>query len=434
MSRKGWIGATLVCAASLFSSCENLFNPSGETSLNELDADGLISQGELYLRQGKNYDAYQAFDQAIKLDSSKSMAYYGKAKASLRRYNVNPIELMKVISETQSNPDTPPLTVIGNYVIQKLRDSSGGFGKAVDTMSAALAPFYRRDSINELWVAWDKSKGKATLTETEKKNATLFENEYVLSKNAYKLEQFPIMDGKLKANRLLAERNVGLAVSMMQSVNKLFAGYDNIEDITAEITDLASGTKDLSETKIFQTALQDSNMRNSLNENIEALSKDASKLSTIAGSFSQITGTDQAKVDSAAADTALQSQVEKLGSSINFYKIADNEDNDGDGCVDEEIYDLKDNDGDGLVDEDIRGSLAMQIDFKDNDKDGSIDNALELITADSLFAFTLSPSFVKGPEYTNKDLKLSYALDSTFSKYPLSERKIQIGACWRNYK
>lgn len=434
MSRKGWIGAALICAASLMTSCENLFNPSGETSLSELDADGLISQGELYLRQGKNYDAYQAFDQAIRLDSTKSMAYYGKAKASLRRYNVNPIELMKVISETQSNPDTPPLTVIGNYVLGKLRDTSGGFGKAVDTMSASLVPFFRRDSINSLWVSWNKSKSSDTLTETEKKQATLFENEYVLSKNAYKLEQFPIMDGQIRSNRLTAERNVALAVDMMQSVNKLFAGYSNIEDITKDITDLASGNKDLSETKIFQTALQDSTMRTTLNDNITALSKDATKLSSIAGSFSQITGTDQAQVDSAAADTNLQKQVEKLGSSINFYRINDSQDNDGDGCVDEEIHDGKDNDGDGLIDEDIRGSLAMQVDLKDNDKNGSIDDALELVGLDGALAFSAAPDFVKGPKYTDKDLKLSYAMDSTFTLYPLAERKVQIGACWRNYK
>lgn len=435
MSHKGWIAAILISASSLFVGCENIFNPSNQTSSSDLDADGLIAQGEIYLRQGKNYDAYQAFNQAILKDSTKSMAYYGKAKASLRRYNVNPLELMKVISETQANPDTPPITVIGNYVINKLRDSSG-FGNAVDTMAAALAPLYRRDSINNLWLAYNKltSQGESKLTKLELEEASLFEKNFTKISASYKVDDFPIMDGLVHGSRLIAERNVILAVTMMQSVNKLFAGYTDVSEITSQITDLASGKIDLSETPLFQNALSDSTTRNNLNENIEALSKDASKLSEIAASFSQVSGQDQSKVDSAAADTTLQKQVEQLGSSINFYKIADSKDNDGDGCVDEEIYDKKDNDGDGLVDEDIRGGQNLSIDFKDNDLDGTIDNSSELFTPDSLLIFSISPSFVKGPKYSDKDLKLSYSLDTNFTTYPLLERQTQIGACWRNRK
>ena len=39
---------------------------------------------------------------------------------------------------------------------------------------------------------------------------------------------------------------------------------------------------------------------------------------------------------------------------IQFYQVGDSKDNDGDGCVDEEIVDGYDNDGDGFSDEDLR--------------------------------------------------------------------------------
>jgi hypothetical protein len=47
--------------------------------------------------------------------------------------------------------------------------------------------------------------------------------------------------------------------------------------------------------------------------------------------------------------------IHQLGSATSFYLVNDSLDNDGDGCINEEIYgDSLDNDGDSLVDEDAR--------------------------------------------------------------------------------
>src|SRR5690606_8106130 len=58
-------------------------------------------------------------------------------------------------------------------------------------------------------------------------------------------------------------------------------------------------------------------------------------------------------------DSAL-TQVRKFildaGATMSIYKVSDKTDNDGDGCVDEELLDGLDNDGDGRIDEDSRGA------------------------------------------------------------------------------
>jgi hypothetical protein len=50
----------------------------------------------------------------------------------------------------------------------------------------------------------------------------------------------------------------------------------------------------------------------------------------------------------------LRQFLEGKGKEASFYAVSDGKDNDGDGCVDEEVADGYDNDGDGLVDEDVR--------------------------------------------------------------------------------
>jgi hypothetical protein len=73
--------------------------------------------------------------------------------------------------------------------------------------------------------------------------------------------------------------------------------------------------------------------------------------------------------------------IQDAGSTVVLYKVFDKSDNDGDGCVDEELLDGIDNDGDGRVDEDSRGApdtagnvfYRAEKDLADNDGDGKLD-------------------------------------------------------------
>ena len=57
---------------------------------------------------------------------------------------------------------------------------------------------------------------------------------------------------------------------------------------------------------------------------------------------------------SVVSDKDVSSFVDDFSENINYYKIQDGIDNDGDGAIDEEILDGIDNDNDGLVDEDSK--------------------------------------------------------------------------------
>lgn len=98
----------------------------------------------------------------------------------------------------------------------------------------------------------------------------------------------------------------------------------------------------------------------------------------------QIKGTGTEKVgDSAVAQ--VKKFIQDAGSLVVIFKVFDREDNDGDGCVDEELLDGIDNDGDGRADEDSRGApdtvdnprFRAEKDGADNNLDKTIDEAGE---------------------------------------------------------
>ncbi|MEO6097475.1 MAG: hypothetical protein ABIW76_18220, partial [Fibrobacteria bacterium] len=86
-----------------------------------------------------------------------------------------------------------------------------------------------------------------------------------------------------------------------------------------------------------------------------------------------------------SAITQVKKFIQDAGSTIVIYKIFDKTDNDGDGCIDEELLDGIDNDGDGRTDEDSRGApdsvgnanFYADKDKADNNLDGKIDESGE---------------------------------------------------------
>jgi hypothetical protein len=419
-----WLLIVLLVLSSV--SCENLFNPNAEAPRESLDADGLIQQGEVYLRQNRDYDAYQVFRLAVEKDSTKSLAYYGMGKAALRRYNVNPFTLIEMLAQVQANNGQDPVKVVGDFLITRLRDTASGFGVAMDTMSASLEPLIRRDTLTDYWMLWTL-KGTRQMDSVERKKIQIFDSLINSNDFKYRPEDFPLVDGKIKAGRLTAEMNVGRSVAMMKSVSELFSGYEDVGQITDDLSALASGEKTLEELDVFKNALSDTNERNKLNDNLDSLSKDINKLKQVAGSFTTV-GTDSTA--NSTSDSSLQKQIDDLGPAIAFYKIADRKDNDGDGCIDEEIYDGIDNDGDGFVDEDIRGKIENINDFLNNDLLGGLDDPLEKLDSEGVLLFTQQSNYLKGPKYQDKQTKLNYIQDTSFVLYPKSLRKAELGGCW----
>jgi len=152
-----------------------------------------------------------------------------------------------------------------------------------------------------------------------------------------------------------------------------------------------------------------------------------------------------------------------------FYKIGTNIDEDGDGCIGEEILDGHDNDGDGLTNgnarlvpidwshpekfslDGINNSMAENLEwnlpkkyhkndlsFKPICKDRANGDRCPMPEADEDDSITVMLFTQKMPNYwTNDtlDVKLMIAQDTICPpKYDLDYRKRRIGGCWPNYK
>lgn len=140
-----------------------------------------------------------------------------------------------------------------------------------------------------------------------------------------------------------------------------------------------------------------------------------------------------------------------VGGPVAFYQFGDKLDNDGDGCIDEEIVDSLDNDLDGFIDEDAR---LINPDHVDNDHNGSQDeqdageNKLGGTTASrDLLAFVAlsgqGSNWVKiKKEDPGMDLRIKIQGDSLALPsrkllpgyaQKLDSAKTLVGGCWRNY-
>jgi len=187
-----------------------------------------------------------------------------------------------------------------------------------------------------------------------------------------------------------------------------------------------------------------------LNDNIDKLADGTGDITTLvqnmAGSLGL--GTDSAGNSQISDETKAQldSTLSSFGDAARFYKLGDKKDNDGDGCIDEEIFDSSDNDGDGFIDEDLRlsNALLMGADQVDNDANGKVDDALEyaippvdssLINAPRPFPFVNSfvANSINELNATDRLTKVAVAQDSLGIAYPLALRQTVIGGCWHNY-
>jgi hypothetical protein len=148
-----------------------------------------------------------------------------------------------------------------------------------------------------------------------------------------------------------------------------------------------------------------------------------------------------------------------------FYKVGTNIDEDGDGCIGEDIMDGQDNDGDGLknsnsrlaslnnphyADDGLMGfhgmtgnpddDMPIRININDSDFGRIANNPERTIFADlnpdedgfvNVIKFTQKPGYWTS---NNRDDKLRVAQDTACPpKISLEERKTLIGGCWPNY-
>jgi hypothetical protein len=394
----------------------NIFNPTGKERIDDSDTDALIYEGYIDIQKAEYTRAALNFSKAIHNDSTSSRAWYGLAKAVLNQYGLNVFEMLKY-AKTENN--TNGFMKMSDVEVEKYR-------VGIDTVIKIVDQFIDRDTTGKT----DKQIRFSTIA------------------NSYTILQLT---------------NVAILVRKASSdANRMF----NFDVASNQITIEWSNLQNLSSDDAVETV-------NSLAASAQALKADPDNTFPIFRSF--ISGVDTVSDEEFKDGTmAVSDQIIEMSDNLNnnperadaFIKVGNGIDDDGDGCIDEEIWDGKDNDGDGDVDEDQRpGSVLV---FKTHwDRravaslkipEGSIYETLDI----DMNGTPTEPqewSFIY-PEPddrdANKDHRLQFAQQLTFIprktdeliknkelartdtdinniRYDLAWRKANIGGCWVNY-
>lgn len=434
----------------LLSSC-NLFNPTNSSDISSNDADALIYQGQVLFRKGEYSNSMKYFSKAVKADSTKSEAWFGLAKASMYASGVNPFDIIKYID---IDGDSLPFMNLTSAEMEKYYT---GISATVDP----LRELVRRDTLTELYYTYLKNQKNAGDNASLKAFAATYGPDF---------KGFPLSDRKVRYS------NFSASYAFLEFANLLLKfRYTNI-DFPVSISLDANNNVVVNIDSLYNSAVNDSSVANQFNSSIDSLQ---SSLSIVTGTIiptvttllsgtslmDSITGSTDTSGVSEVVNDVVTDKVNSVDQTISFYKIGDKIDNDGDGCVDEEVLDGKDNDGDGFVDEDLRlvpllrtnGNVAdagyseiyyigIGTDSLDHDGNGILENQEErsFIYQDTLerktkndYRLVFSKDFETGA--ASDSLKTYYRTtvmadtDSTNVKYSLAWRQKNIGGCWVNY-
>jgi hypothetical protein len=462
---KVWIAALLLILAGC-----NVYNPDGE---GDATADPLTNGEELY-RKGRFAQAMASFSAAIAADSNNSLAYYGYAKATARFYRLDNLGILNDLEATQVGASFA-FTEGHSDSLLTLRL------QAASRIRRVLYLLTDRDTLSRWYAYIRDSTSKAARSDTARDARIAFMRDYLEKADAdepgYRARnKFPLTDFRMPYDKVI----VDFAAFEMMYVFTRFRDLnrngiiDSADNLIHELsfTKGEGGFAIDSLSKIADDLEGDPQATEDLNGLIQGMQSGLGDIAQLAQLIGLGGSGDTAGGAGGEASTNIDSVITSMGEAILFYQFADQLDNDGDGCVDEEVLDDKDNDGDGYVDEDARITLNPLFERTDNDHNGRMndsgwvnDSTAFVLLEDPigpritpgqpnrhLLAFvhrfyTLHPDsagrFVKIPKGDARhDLRVkiqrdSLALPSRWSlpnyAAKLDSAKTLVGGCWRNY-
>jgi len=454
----------------------NLFNPSGTGDAGD-GAQGNITSGEVLYQQGKYAESMAAFSKAISEDSTKSLAYYGYAKASVGLYNISVNSILNDL-DSSSNQDTAQKNSVNIPLLNHSRaDLTSRLDAAID-VNKVLDILAKRDSLTRYFNYLRDTSSKALEAE-DSLNDSLYHKRVVFMKGYlakadlntpgyYQRSQFPLTDFAMPIKNISGDYGV---YKLIQGLNGTYdlnsdGNIDSAEYAFRTRLTLTSSGGGFGNADSVKSSLTDTATRNGFNNVIQNLGSSLGASSSILKQFIPTTSsTDTSSNASSSTTDNLDSIVQSLGSTIVFYQFGDKKDNDGDGCIDEEVLDSKDNDFDAFVDEDARivaptDTVTYQ-DLIDNDHNGVINDAGEAPVGKTVnstnpqwlgFVNTFYKNNQSHPDSAwvkirkgdaNINLRIQIQNDSLTLKTPsqlattykpqLDSAKKYIGGCWRNY-
>jgi len=458
----------------LLSCSENIFGSSSSGGGNcGDDIDCLEIEAEELFRNGKFKDAYDNYSKIVNLDSTRSAGYYGMAKAGMWWHSVTLFNLVmqadgeeigskteEMISFFQNKADT-----IQNRYLQ-------GAKRAYD----ALRELNRRDSIT----ADSRYTGKP-LSDMKYRSIS-FNSGFVIATLLRTVLSSLFFDvwgeGCIYKDKPPANPK---EYGCYMPFNPKPAHYKSIFAIGEDgmpKPDMEALYADL----IGEDGEVNAELIDDLNSRIDDFENDLEELIGIINAFS---GNDPTYPNTSSSSGDLQQQLEDYKGYAVFYKLHNKMDNDGDGCVDEELMyngTVDDTDGDGLYGEDTRVIQVLESDWK-NCKQGdektfdemqptkcfypkesqfafALDNTdhnmnnnindyflmYEEVQPDTIIthirvAWAFEPDFWS-PEYLSldnigrSDMKKEIQIEKDKNGtrcWTLAERQARIGGCWKNY-
>ena len=421
------------------------------SNINNIDFKN-INQGRINLGQSlynsQNWDAaIDIFEEALSFDSTNSEVYYWLMKSYRERYQLTVAfkEVDEFVSSlrTISGAQTPFFGFNENQISFYLKGAS--LSQNIYSM------FYHRDTLTQLKNKYDliqSNQVDSTDTTFLTVQQREFISNYIKNGNAnvagyYPESAFPL----LKHNEALGFRKQFDEHVILYSFLFFLLHYRDLDQnnfisseeynstIVTTVNDALKGSL-TSFSSLFASSLNSTKADSEelallnavqINKSLEVVFNDGQELLNF---MIMIPNTLR----------MAQSRLESVINELPFYSFFDNIDNDGDGCVDEEIIDSVDNDGDNLIDEDTRIKYpfvnGLQSEFK---KVGGVPGTTAQ-TSISFLDLGLRISFLRdnlGSDVTtqerNRILKLIKNQQPPYvlSLADLQQAKEKIGLCWK---
>lgn len=292
----------------------NIFNPTESINIDNSDADALTYEGYMKIRSNDYTEAERFFNKAIEVDSTHSEAWYGLAKAKINIQQINAFDLLKYVNKSGGSSQLP-ISSMSDEVASRYQAS-------VDSIINFLKIFITYDTTGRL----DGVITYKTISDSYML-LQMFQTMLVMKKS---MADIPACLNT-NAETGLADCNIGdilnglhgeKTTETLQAMHEIFATCsNNPQSMGSFAGDLLPG---------FSFLLSNDGKSATVSATCEAMSK-ATETS------------DDPKENEKALSTV-----------ISFSGYSMDADEDGDGCIDEEIVDGQDNDGDGEVDEDPR--------------------------------------------------------------------------------
>lgn len=394
----------------------NIFNPTENVNIDNTDDDALAYEGYVHFRNAEYSEARHYFEKALAADSSNSEAWYGIAKCILMQENLNVFEMLKF-----ANADN------GYDSYKDMDDETADkYVNSIDSVLNLLDYFIFLDSAGrtDQKVTYRTIASSYTVLQLAKMTIYMRDADLDISK----LFRVQLNPPGLDIDWPPLDKLGSHSVEFFQSMGKIGKTIQKNPSVSTEIIrSYAPGAYLLSDSALSLAS------------------------TAMAGTLVR------------AGDGATEEKISR------YVSIGNMRDDDGDGCVDEEISDGFDNDGDGEIDEDMRDNMTIMyepdlkhlnkphikklsiseeyksVDINGNgvngDKDDDEWNFLlgsyneRESEGNYLFAFASRIEFV-----TPDGEPLKYYMDLAKNdtdvnniQYSLEWRKKHIGGCWKNY-